>query len=176
MDICVDNSTTCIDAQYSTCMLHKHSDKADWVSNRWYSSEQELQCWEFVYIQYKYQYLELDGNRWLPSNVLVRNSFITSENYHNPTYTPECCIENILPESWKLSHRTDLGIVLAQQLKYLSFKGVGLVIIPDNYFKNCSNKFGLTFTFTPQCVGPELIINHMWLSKCKVKRGNHFER
>ena len=43
----------------------------------------------------------------------------------------------------------DLGIVLAQQLKYLWFRGIGLVSIPDNYFKNFTSLVSLSLEQNP---------------------------
>ena len=43
----------------------------------------------------------------------------------------------------------DLGIVLAGQLEYLVFNGVGLVTIPDNYFQNYTSLISLSLTNNP---------------------------
>ena len=43
----------------------------------------------------------------------------------------------------------DLGIVLAEQLQYLTFKDIGLVNIPDNYFANFTSLIGLSLNRNP---------------------------
>ena len=43
----------------------------------------------------------------------------------------------------------DLGIVLAEQLEFLSFKGIGLISIPDNYFMNFTSLLSLSLKNNP---------------------------